>query len=651
MHMNAMIKHILAVVFLVIVTCGQAQEKLNGLQYQPQQSGKWLLPKNGPKMVLPFLDDFSRKNTAPDPSKWIDNEVFINNHYPLESSSYGVATLDATDADGNFYEGAGPFQYEADHLTSVFIDLSTLSPADSLYFSFRYQPQGRGNAPEESDSLVVQFLEIYRADTLVDTTVVPPVTTYIDQWRNVWSARGSSLDSFYVANQNRYVKQVMIPLTDPIFFRDDFRFRFVNYASLASNNIPSWQSNCDQWNVDLVYFNSGRTFKDTLFNDMCFVNSAPSLLKNFTAMPFRQFAASPETEMLDSVRMQISNLGQEILISRYRFRVHDMSGTEVFAYDGGNFNLDPFYTSGYQSYKPHAVPKFETFAFPVSASDSVSFYIDHNLERIGATQELIRSNDSIRYHQQFLNYFAYDDGIPEMGYGLSPAGSQMAYGFHINAEDTLKGVLIAFNKTLNESNLKNFYLALYKSNSGKPGELIYRNEYARKAAINDTSLFSYYEYDSDEPILLAANTTYYIGIIQTTDDNLNIGYDINHDASAHLFFNVDGTWNNTAFSGAPMVRPVIGPSYQYGSKLSPAHTRRVLIFPNPSQGDFQIMLPGNEQITDYQLRIYSLNGQRVADQPASLKIQLDGISNGLYFVELQNRKSGLLFREKMLLQQ
>lgn len=650
MHMNAMIKHILAVVFLLITFCGNAQEKLNGLQYQPQ-TGKWLLPKNDPKMLLPFLEDFSRKYSAPDPSKWIDNEVFINNDYPLEPSSYGVATLDAVDADGNFYEGAGPFLYEADHLTSVFVDLSSLSPADSLYFSFRYQPQGKGNAPEESDSLVVQFLEIYRADTLIDTTVVPPVVTYIDQWRNVWSAKGSSVDSFYVANQNRYFKQVMIPLTDPLFFRADFRFRFVNYASLASNNIPSWQSNCDQWNVDLVYFNSGRTYKDTLFNDMCFVNSAPSLLRQYTAMPFRQFAAAPEAEMQDSVRMQISNLGQDILISRYRFRVHDMAGSEVYAYDGGNFNLDPFYISGYQTYKPHAVPNFESFAFPVNTTDSVSFYVDHNLERIGATQELIRSNDSIRYHQQFLNFYAYDDGIPEMGYGLSPSGSQMAYGFHINVEDTLKGVLIAFNKTLSEANLKNFYLALYKSNAGKPGDLIYRNLSARKAAINDTSLFSYYEYDSDEPIILKANTSYFIGIIQTTDDNLNIGYDINHDASAHLFFNVDGTWNPTAFSGAPMLRPVIGPSYQYGSKISPAITRRVLIYPNPSQGDFRIMLPGNEQISDYQLRVYSLNGQRVADQPAAQHIQLDGISNGLYFVELQNRKSGQLFREKVLLQQ
>ena len=35
--------------------------------------------------------------------------------------------------------------------------------------------------------------------------------------------------------------------------------------------------------------------------------------------------------------------------------------------------------------------------------------------------------DSTIYHQGFYNYYAYDDGTPEMGYGLEPAGAQLGY--------------------------------------------------------------------------------------------------------------------------------------------------------------------------------------------------------------------------------
>jgi hypothetical protein len=227
----------------------------------------------------------------------------------------------------------------------------------------------------------------------------------------------------------------------------------------------------------------------------------------------------------------------------------------------------------------------------------------------------------------------------------------MAYGFHVTVSDTLKGVLIAFNKTLNESNLKNFYLGLYKNNAGKPGDLIYRNLTARKASINDTSLFSYYAYDSDEPIILAANSTYYIGIIQTTDDNLNIGYDINNDAGAHIFFNVDGTWNKTVFSGSPMIRPIIGPSFQYKNKQESHTTTELLVYPNPNTGTFRIQLPADKDIQNFQLRIFAYNGQMILDQAAGLSTTLSGMANGFYFLELRDRQSGEIIRGKMLLQQ
>lgn len=647
LRMNKKRKYLLPAFLVLFAISGQTQEIISGLQYKPVKSGKWLQPKSGALFMLPFLDDFSSRQNTPDPAKWIDAEVFINNSYPLYPPSYGVATFDAVDGNGDFYENAGPFQYEADHLTSVFIDLGSLSPADSLYFSFRYQPQGKGNAPETSDSLVLEFLVQWRADTIIDTNANPDDSTFVDKWQRMWSTTGMPVDSFYLNNGNRYFKQIMLPVLESKFFRPDFRFRFLNYASLSSNNIPSWQSNVDQYNIDLVYLNTGRTFSDTLFDDMCFVNEGSSLLKNYTSMPYRQFADDPNSEMKDSIQNLISNLGPSTLICWYRFLVRDMNGSVFYNYDGGSYNLEPFYTSGYQSYLPHFSPKFGDLVFPVSQNDSASFLIKHYINR-NASQDLIYYNDTITYIQKFLNYYAYDDSIPELGYGLTPSGAQLAYGFHVNVSDTIKGVLIAFNKTLSESNLKNFYLGIYKNDGGKPGELLYRNEYARKAAINDTSLFSFYAFDSDKPIVLSGNSTYYIGIIQTTDDNLNIGFDINNDASSHIFFNVDGSWNKTEYNGALMIRPIIGPSYQYGNKNSELESAKLLVYPNPNSGLFTLQLPVNENISDFNLHVYSVSGQIVAEKPAETFNSLTGFTKGIYFIEIRSIKSDKVYRTKML---
>ncbi len=85
-----------------------------------------------------------------------------------------------------------------------------------------------------------------------------------------------------------YSRQVMIPILDSInYFRKDFQFRFINFASLASDNNSSWRSNCDEWNVDYVYLNTGRSYKDTVYRQVSFVERAPSMLKNYESMPLQ----------------------------------------------------------------------------------------------------------------------------------------------------------------------------------------------------------------------------------------------------------------------------------------------------------------------------------------------------------------------------
>ena len=52
------------------------------------------------------------------------------------------------------------------------------------------------------------------------------------------------------------------------------------------------------------------------------------------------------------------------------------------------------------------------------------------------------------YYQTFKNYFAFDDGTAEAGYGINGLGSRnamFAYRFRSFIEDTLRAINICFN--------------------------------------------------------------------------------------------------------------------------------------------------------------------------------------------------------------
>ena len=77
------------------------------------------------------------------------------------------------------------------------------------------------------------------------------------------------------------------------------------------------------------------------------------------------------------------------------------------------------------------------------------------------------------YRVGMYNYYAYDDGIPELGYGVSNAGGMFAVRFDISDYDTIQGVQLLFNHTLNDANDKYFDIMVWKDENGKPGDTIF----------------------------------------------------------------------------------------------------------------------------------------------------------------------------------
>ena len=109
-------------------------------------------------ITLPFFEDFTDDITWTNKDRWVDDKVYINNTMGVNTISRGVATFDALNDNGIPYNTTNPFALDyADSLTSRDINLSTFTPADSIYLSFFYQPQGNGFYPETGDSLMLFF--------------------------------------------------------------------------------------------------------------------------------------------------------------------------------------------------------------------------------------------------------------------------------------------------------------------------------------------------------------------------------------------------------------------------------------------------------------------------------------------------------------
>jgi len=612
---------------LPVFTFGQ--EVLTGLYSNPQIKSNMYQAvaktAKGPVVTLPFFDDFSSHGIFPVDSLWADKYVFINSSYPSHPVSIGVATFDALNDTGALYTEANAYGFLADSLTSLPIRLDSIfggSPAalkigDSLYFSFYYQPQGIGNAPETDDSLVLEFYS--PKDSI---------------WRHVWASPGMTLAQFH-GKYNVFFKQTMIPITDSLlYFKNGFRFRFYNYASLANNSLPSWAGNVDQWHLDYVYLNKGRNMADSVYKDITFTEPAPSMLKNYTSMPLSQFNVSPATEIKDSLYNSISNLDTVTYNTSYKYEVADVNGIWTFFHPGGTGNLDPFVVSGLQTYLPHAWPHVD-FSFPSLTTDSAEFTITHMIYA-APYGDSCSSNDTTIFDQKFFNYYAYDDGIPEGGYGLTPENSMLAYKFTLNHPDTLRAVRMFFNRTLDNASQQYFNLTIWNDASGYPGDTLYTMKHI-KPQYGD-SLNVYYNYRIENR-KVPISGTFYVGWKQMTADNLNLGFDVNNDEQDKIFYNTGSGWMSSNFHGALMIRPVVGDYLPPVAGINEiiASNGEMKVYPNPSNGQYiNISLSDikNSNLNQFTIHIFDLMGHEVFNSPFQNTLDCSGLSNGIYMISV-----------------
>lgn len=623
-------KKIAGILFFLIVLFlqVQAQEQMLGLTINPNVQ-KQLRVKSTQETVvsLPFFDDFKQNDAAPNSDLWANAYVFVNTGFQKFPTNIGVATFDALDENGEVYAHANSFSFIADSLTSHAIRLDSLlsesrpiSVADSLYLSFYYQPQGKGNAPESSDSLVLEFYS--GRDKL---------------WYPVWSAEGMPLDSFYLQNQT-YCKQVLIPIKDSArYYHPDFKFRFYNYASLASSIQTSWQSNADQWNIDFVKLDVDRTRFDIYSEKLVFVNPAPSFLKKYRQMPYKQYKNDPTNAMADSLHsLYISNLSANSYAVNYQYSISNQVLQDSL-YSAPSAYVNPFILDGYSDFQPFKDPKVISF-FSLYDQDSMEYTITHRIK----TLESLNGNqvgDTLIQKQFFGDYFAYDDGSSEAGYGMSKTGNSAALYFKLNTADTLTQVQFYFNPTLVQ-NTDYFYLSVWESLD--PEVVLYEKLVQVDPSISETGFVSY----SLDDLVLVSNS-FFVGFTQTSDNNLNVGFDLSYAPEESLYFNAGNGWQSSIFEGALMIRPVFGHSASAENIPDASATNNLSIFPNPlKSGNLNIQIKDGK---NYDIQVYTVLGKLVYTSEYQEQINLDFLKEGLYIIRLENKSDGDVKSQKLII--
>ena len=679
-----------------------AQEILTGFYHGERQATRYINPE---PITLPFFDDFSHVRLYPDSTKWTDCNALVNDGFPLCPPNRNAATLDVLDANGCVYDYAISNAFISEYLTSARIRLDSimdpepraLTPADSIYFSFYYQPQGNGMPPEPHDSLVLQFgtatehleflyLEYQTvsipdifAEMQVDTlfpgdtvwsfgscipglfTLVTDTLTAITQgtiaipcdsvftsvadttWHHVWSAPGQTLQAFMEDNGGQYFKQVMIPIRDLQYFTDHFYFRFYNYASIESSNHPQNRGNEDEWNIDFVYLNLGRNVTNPSYPMLTFSGQLPSFLNRYLAMPYRQYRANPNAAVRESLALDIANLDYNSHEAHYHYTVSKIGGGQYYRRDVEPVNIDPYEQSGYLSCPPSgespACPYVGQLFNMSYAYDTVSYEIKHYVYDSTCTPPLI---DSMVYRQGFYNYYAYDDGTPEMGYGVVPAGGAFAVRFELSDYDTICGVQLLFNHTLNDANNKYFDIVVWKEENGKPGAEVYR--LGRQRPIWEDQIYRFHYYPFDQIVTLASS--FYIGIVQQASSLINIGFDGSNDNSQYTFYNTSGSWQPTEMHGTLMIRPVVGMPYYIGVEENENPSENIRIYPNPASNVLNINIPEETEIVS--TSIFDLTGRKIFQCAFTKEISVADLRDGLYFISLTTAQ-GQVITQKIVI--
>lgn len=571
-------------------------------------------------LTLPFFDDFSTSSIYPDSSKWLNNQVYINNHFPIYPPTLNVATFDVLNASGRPYNLTinKDFNSAGDSLISQPINLKdsagvAISVADSIMLSFFFQANGYGYHLTGEDSIRLFF----KADN--------------NTWFQVWSAGGKAVSEPF--------EHVIIPLTNPNFLHEDFQFMFTTYTRQVGN--------ANQWHIDYVYLDKRRSKQVDYYNDYAIQTTPSPLIKGYSQMPYSHFALNPGSHIADSIFVYVSNLYNVAKNIEIRQEA-DFKGNSI---ESTSFSTNANNVLA----QANAERRMEGFGL-TGLDNQLPVVINHKVEiRERGVQNDFRANDFMEVKQVFSDYYAYDDGSAERGFGFdqntNPSNIEgaIALKFNVLKRDTLYAIGTYFNEAVYDVSTSQFQYRIWKSIKGIDGagldSVIYHSDdlTPEYRVANGMRTFAAHYPDT---LLVLDPGTYYIGWHQRSMFNLNVGWDMNfgnkrnpNTVSPNLYYQVFDKWNSTDLpNGTLMLRPHFGSVRElYAGVSKPERIQQKLtVYPNPASSVFYL----NQEFATIQLVSYT--GEIIKVLENTNQMSIIDVPSGMYIVLATNAKGEML---------
>lgn len=540
---------------------------------------------------LPFRDDFSGESSIPSIRRWTDAKVHVNNTFPIDQWSRGVATFDGLNESGKAYDFSNSRSDTlADVLTSRYFDLSAET---SPYLNFLYQEGGWGEEPETDDSLVVDFWNVDSA-----------------RWERVWSVRGGE----FVNNEWTWAS---VSANDPKWLKDGFRFRIGTYGARNGGY--------DVWNLDYLSFEANRTAQDTGVEDPAITKQHPVLTRDFKLIPWFHLGSAQFRSNFNLLYRRNGPVpvgGWSLNLGKYRLfqdgiEIDTRLSVPVITNLDHNVELSytvPINTNAINT-SPGAPTKLE-----------VQGWFDG--EAVG-----VRKNDSIYMAQEFDNTYALDDGSAERVYGLTQGDSYILYRFQPLVSDTLKGFRMYFGQADNDIIEEEFKIVIYSFQNNAPGNILYESDSIYNPQyVGANNQFANYVLDTSG---IWINGTVYIGLKQMSNIPLTIGLDRNTDGDTTIVYGDGVNWYPSNEMGALMIRPYFR---YHPNDLSVETPKRVsenfIVYPNPVDNEVYVdfnAVEANYQVLDMHGRVV-LNGTINAGN----RILMGELQPGMYLLQLQS---------------
>ncbi|MDA3883457.1 MAG: T9SS type A sorting domain-containing protein [Bacteroidales bacterium] len=448
-------------------------------------------------------------------------------------------------------------------------------------------------------------------------------------WQRVWAASTNSLETF---------SQKFIPIPES-FLHKGFRFRFKNYASLSTD--ISHSRNQDFWNIDMVWLAANRTNPNHKIADVAFVKPLSQLYSSYSSIPLSHFSEISQSDFRMTLEIAFENFDSVNHQISFNFSVLKKHSNEKLTFSTNTW-LVPGYTFAEEV---DILSAFDISFYDFIASDIGSYdggtyefqhYFSDNLTQLQTEQQW---NDTNRVDFILENYYAYDDGIPEAGYGLrnAPLG-RVAYKFSPLKADTLKAIDIYFNPTLYEN--ATFTLCVWKANElGMPGELLY--EMPSEKVSHDNGLYNFKTFilknegiTGDDEGGLYIDSDIFIGWQQPYDILLNVGLDLQSTIRRKIYYNTGYEWLESSQKGALLMRPVFGELRDEQTDLPKISDIVPGAYIYPSIASHHIYVKGIESQTPYAL--YAINGTKISQgtiQNQSLSVS--HLQSGLYYIKIK----------------